>query len=398
MSERELAPTDALLKIKDIIHSLGLNAVTQYANKENLVATAELYDGNNHLLESGAGKGPDSLIGALAESLEHFIALQPVPLDLASCHCKLVATQTAAKYDGFLSSLSHAGEPLECLTLTTLNKREKLFVPHVLLCPAFVKNNRTKGSANLRFLARYSSNSGMAFGCTENEALLHGIHEVIERHILSRFFMAICKIGPPINLYSPSDSLLAKALQNKPYAIESARRLQIIIIKDFLDVYFAVAFPKSGAGDLHIASIGSGCSLDVCIALQRAVTEQFQADELYGAAEEEADRKTLEMLSSSEKLQPLIEFSSIKSRRYPFIEDQHQNFSACVSQQLKKLQSSLSNTGKQAFFRTLAKFSNGCIVVQIYIPGLERFNIIRSGNLVAPHHILLNNPALAFNI
>ena len=392
MSERELSPSNALSKIKETIHSLGLTAITQYANKENLVATTELYDANSQLVASGAGKGPESLIGALAESLEHLIAGQPIVLGITTCHCKAVAAQAPARIDGLLFNCSQIKEPLECLTLTTLDKKEKLLVPHALLCPAIAKNKHPKGNSHLNFLARYSSNSGMAFGCTEDEALLHGILEVIERHILSLFYMAICKIGPPINLYSPSTSLLAMALHNNPYAIKSAQRLQIVVIKDFLGVYFAAAFPRAGAGDLHIASVGSGCSLDVNVALQRAVTEQFQANELYDSAGEELDKKTLELLSSSEKLKPLIEFSSIKNLRLPLIKHQHKQFSASVPHQLQILQNSLSNDGKKIFFRTLAKFANDCNVIQIYIPSLERFNIIRSGNLVAPQHTLLSCP------
>jgi len=393
MSERELSPTDALKKIKDVIHGLGLTAVTQYTNKENLVATAELYDNNNRLVESGAGKGPDSLVGALAESLEHYTALQNHTIDVTNHPCEGVAKQLATKYDGLISSLSHITERVECVTLSALNKDGTLLIPRALICPTYARNNETKNNTSIKFLTRYSSNSGMAFGCTEAEALLHGINEVIERHILSRFYMAVCQIGPPINFYSPSTSLLAMALQNNPYAIKSAQLLQIIIIKDFLGVYFAVAFPKSGAGDLHIASIGSGCSLDVCTALQRAVTEQFQADELYGIAEEETDRKTLELLSSSETLLPLIEFSSIKNLKYTIIEHKLKNHSPSVSQQLKTLQNNISLAGKQTFFRTIANFTNGCTVVQVYIPSLERFNIIRSGSLVVPQHILLSHPA-----
>lgn len=68
--------------------------------------------------------------------------------------------------------------------------------------------------------------------------LLHGINEVIERHILSCFFMAVCSIGPSIKLYTPSKPLLAKALQNNDYALALADKLQIIVIKDVMSVFF----------------------------------------------------------------------------------------------------------------------------------------------------------------
>lgn len=388
MPERELAPTEALFNIMSTLHTLGLSAVTRYTTPSKLVATAELFDGNDNLVESGAGKGPDSLIGALAESIEHFSTFQPLADSPPRYRSDKIATQKAVTEDGIFTSLPHTEKLIECYRLTSLNNNEELFAPCALLCPETTRSVHEDSNSALHFLSRYSSNSGIAFGCTENEALLHGTHEIIERHILSLFYMTICGLGPAMELYTPSTALLETALRDHPSALASASKLQVIIIKDVLSVYFAVAFPKAGPGSHHLSPIGSGCSLEIHTAIQRAITEQFQSEDLYDATEESIDREAFDLLSQSKHLKLLIDFAPITRAALPIIDNPAHIDSTTVSAQLEVLQKNLSNAGLKIFRRTVASFSSNSLVTQVYIPGLERFNIIRNGRLVAPQHVL----------
>lgn len=289
---------------------------------------------------------------------------------------------------GFLPVCLTQKKTIDCFRLTSLNNNEELFAPCALLCPETTQTVHEDSNSALHFLSRYSSNSGIAFGCTENEALLHGTHEIIERHILSLFYMTVCGLGPTMKLYTPSTALLETALRGHPSALASASRLQVIIIKDVLSVYFAVAFPKAGPGAHHLSPIGSGCSLEIQTAIQRAVTEQFQSEDLYDATEESIDRESFALLSKSKHLKHLIDFAPVTRATLPTIDiPTHTDF-ATVSAQLEILQKNLSNTGMKIFRRTVARFSSNSIVAQVYIPGLERFNIIRNGRLVAPQYVL----------
>jgi len=388
MSERETDPAIALKKIQRIIDSLHLKAVTQHIDCNALVATAKLFDKNQNLIESGAGKGPDSLIGALAESIEHLSMFQFNTDDSSVQSCGFIASQKAAENDGLFTSLPNSLELIKSFKLTTPDQNKELFVPKILLCPRMEGASLSGENTGMYFLSRYSSNSGTAFGCTKPEALLHGINEVIERHILSCFFMAVCSIGPSIKLYTPSKPLLAKALQNNDYALALADKLQIIVIKDVMSVFFSVALPKSGPGHHHLSPIGSGCSLDICTAIRRAVTEQFQVSELYDDAQESIDRTTLSFLASLEKLKPLIDFEAVSTLRLPILDSPLVDFEKSVPAQLESLENSLLRTGKAPYYRTVARYSDDGIVCQSYIPGLERFNLIRNGCHVAPQRFL----------
>ena len=386
MSEREFSASEALFKIEGIIRSMNLDAVVRYANNQTLVATAELFDDTKNLIESSAGKGPDAVVGALAESIEHLSTLHVSTKDLSSHRCDFIASQVCAKADGILSSLPDKSESIDTVMLTSLDLTQTLFVPHLLLNPTPVVDRLR--SANLKFLSRYSSNSGIAFGCSKAEALLHGTHEVIERHILSAFFMAVCGITPAMKLYAPSKSLLAKALRDDPAALALAEKLQIIIIKNQMEVYFSVAFPKSGPGDFHLSAVGSGSSLDISLAVQRAVTEQFQVHTLYDDAQDTIDRKTHDFLARSNKLKPLIDFEPLKNIALPQLGLPITDFTLSVPAQLETLEKNLSANGRSLYCRTVAEYDGG-IVSQAYAPGLDRFNIIRTGCMVAPQAVLL---------
>lgn len=393
MSEREFPPAIALAKIKKIIQSLNLRSKTHYTDEHKLVATAELVDENNKHIQSGAGKGPDSLTGALAESIEHFSTFQRNKGQALNQNCELIATQKGAEHDGLLTGLPYRAGPIEAFKLTTLDNAETLYIPSIILCPTIEKDSWDGEDPNMQFLSRYSSNSGIAFGCTKAEAILHGANEVIERHILSCFFMAVCTIGPSLKLYSPSKALLTKALESTPHALSLAEQLQIIIIKDVMNIYFSVAIPKYGPGDFHISPIGSGCSLDICTAVQRAVTEQHQVHTLYDDTQEIVDRRSLDFLSRSKILRHLIDFEPATHLRLPTLDLPSINFNTSVPLQLRTLENNLIASGKTIYHRIISRYSDDGIVCQAYVPRLERFNLIRNGSWVAPQAILRQAPA-----
>lgn len=393
MSEREFCPFVAQSKIEKIIRSLDLEAITRYTDNHKLVAVAELFDKSNAAVEAGAGKGPNSLVGALAESVEHYCALQLSPAESSIQQCAFISNQHAASHDGFLTNLRFKNEAIDCFKLTTLDRTEDLFIPSVLLRPKLHDQPRSEAGEAHLFLSRYSSNSGSAFGCTQAEALLHGANELIERHVLSKLFLAICSLGPSITLYRPSSALLARSLQNAPHALGLAEKLQIIVVCSSMNSYFSIALPKSGPGDFHLSPIGSGNSLDIQIAIQRAVTEQIQASALYDAPQEKIDRKTFAFLANSKSLRHLIDFEPIRALKLPPIDEPPAHLTPSVPLQLKTLNNNITDSGRKLYYRVITDFPGNGIVCQSYIPGLERFNIIRNGCLVAPQTILRQLPA-----
>lgn len=54
----------------------------------------------------------------------------------------------------------------------------------------------------------------------------------------------------------------------------------------------------------------------------------------------------------------------------------------------------MKKAGFNVYRQQLADFCGLGCVVQIYIPGLDRFHLIRSGQFVVPNAVLLENAAL----
>lgn len=393
MSERELSTFDAKNRIMSIIKNLDLRASTRYTHSGKLVATADLFDNRNTLVASGAGKGPDCLVGALAESIEHYATLHPSSTSMILQSCQAIASQKQTESDGLFTSLPLITDPIECFKLKTLCDTKQIFVPSVILCPQKKLVQDTHNNQSIRHLTRYSSNSGIAFGCTQAEALLHGINEAIERHILSTLFMSLCELHTNIDLYRPSEHLLKAALKNNSYALETANNLQILIIKNFFGVYFSAAFPKIASQDFFLSPLGSGCSMNVCIAIERAVTEQLQTSTLYGEMEKDQDRKTYEFLSTSERLTQLIHLDPIRNINLPLLSNRENKIHLSVSEQINHIHGNLLDNGKDIYRRTVKSYADHGVVEQVYIPGLERFNIIRNGSPVVPQHVLRGDSA-----
>jgi ribosomal protein S12 methylthiotransferase accessory factor len=393
MSERELSTLDAKNRILSIISKLGLRVSTRYTHSGKLVATADLFDNRNVLVASGAGKGPDCLVGALAESIEHYATLHSPSHSMIFQSCQAIASQKETESDGLFTSLPLTTEPIKCFELKTLCKAKHIFIPSIILCPQKKLVQNTYNNPSIRHLARYSSNSGVAFGCTQAEALLHGINEAIERHILSTLFMAVCGLRANIDLYSPSEYLLKAALRSNAHALEIAKELQILITKDFFGVYFSIAFPKVAPQDFFLSPLGSGCSMDVCIAIERAVTEQLQTSTLYGETEKDQDSKTYEFLSTSKILNSLIHLDPIRSINFPTLDSSKDIINLSVSEQISDIHRNLRNNGKDIYQRTIVNYADHGSVEQVYIPGLERFNIIRNGSPVVPQYVLRSDEA-----
>ena len=121
---------------------------------------------------------------------------------------------------------------------------------------------------------------------------------------------------------------------------------------------------------------------------KKAVTEQLQVDALYDDTQEAKDRKTLNFLANSKILRCLIDLNPVKNLRLPLLDLPLRAYVASVPSQLDALRQNLLATNRTIYHRVVTQYADDGIVCQAYIPGLERFNVIRNGSLVAPQRIL----------
>ncbi|NBA97709.1 YcaO-like family protein [Pseudomonas sp. R5(2019)] len=387
MTEREFQRHDSLKKIIYCIESLGLRYAIHQQDPLGLVASATLVDINDNIVSSGAGKGEDCEVGALAESLEHYIMLNSTDeqIDLATCNDILMQGHIVA--DEIIGNLPATELRIPCIKLEGLHSNTSVYVPAAIVSTNEDSLQKTLDCPFTGFLARYSTNSGTAFGCSFNEAILHGLNEVIERHMLSVLYMQLCNQHVPVLIHKPSPSLMKAVLREIPTAAPHVKSMRVLLSKTTAGVFFSVATPIKSNSKFILHPIGSGCSVSAVIAVKRSITELLQAMALYDESEAESDGLAYDLLDANPTFRSLISLNAIRTDSLPCLR-LSPDIALCVEEQIKLITTRLKHTGYRQFYRVLKQFSNGCFVTQVYIPGMERFNIIRAGSPVAPQHIL----------
>ncbi|MEW5621436.1 YcaO-like family protein [Pseudomonas putida] len=378
ITERELNIEEAYNRLTRLHHHLGLQSKTKLSKKSSLVATCHLYDSAYKEVSCGAGKGEHCELGALAESLEHYFVDKSTPPLIESDQI----LQSIAPFDDWLLKSIPPDCRIPYFSLQALNSYDEIAIPAILIAPSSRNIDEIEKTA-AGFLSKYSTNSGTALGCTENEALLHAINEAIERHALSMYYLSLCGLTSPPKLYQPSNSFLEETFAHDTELLRRARKLEIYLTHDFYEVSFCIAVSRSKK-EGSLSSIGSGSSINPSIAMYRAVTEQIQCEQLSGATEKQEDLSAEKMLTHSTRLSALIH--PCPTYAVPAFHPPHTDLS--VRGQVKRTLINLEKHNKIAFYRTLYEHPNLATVVQVFIPGLERFHLIRSGIPVAPQSAL----------
>ena len=390
MIEREFPVSTSEQKIREAIFSLSLVPSVEYIDSSKSVATCTLIDDSGAAVAEGAGKGQHCQLGALAESIEHYALEHCSSKGLVTRRINEVRHQAFIKLDGVLANLPDSEAPIDCVKFKDILNSRLITVPAIMQLPdkALVEHNTSL--TEIAYLSRYSTNSGIAFGCSENEAILHGLNEVLERHMLSKILMSLCGQYDPILLRSVDAAPMREVFPDGSIFRTLAARMKILITETIQGVYFAMAIPKRPDGRYVICALGSGCSVEPRIAIERAATELHQTMALYDEVEKATDHSAIALASFSSTLRPLINLEVLRNTELSCRRlDPPKRLS--VQEQVEFILERFAATGLRAFKRTLLDFENGCVVAQVYVPGLDRFNLIRAGIPVVSQHLLHAN-------
>jgi len=374
ITERELNTEEAYIRLTRLHQHLGFYSKTNLSKNNSLVATCHLYNSSYKEVSCGAGKGEDCELGALAESLEHYFVDKVTPPIIASDKI----WQSVAPFDDWLLKSIPPDCQIPCFRVQALNSYDEINIPAILIAPSSRNIDEIEKTA-AGFLAKYATNSGTALGCTENEALLHAINEAIERHALSMYYLSLCGLTSPPDIYKPSNTFLEETFAHDTKLIRHAEKLEIYLTHDFYEVPFCIAIARNGKKG-SLSCVGSGCSINPSIAMYRAVTEQIQCEQLYGSTEKQEDLATEKMLAYSARLTSLLH----PCPTYAVPAFHPPSIKLSVRGQIKRTLSNLGKQNKSVFYRTLYEHPYLASVIQVFIPGLERFHLIRSGIPVAP--------------
>jgi ribosomal protein S12 methylthiotransferase accessory factor len=396
--ERRLSLPDAFARAASAVAELGMT----FELTPGLDASPGMWRcvlrKQNYVPASGVGMGKGNRAaaqtGAVFEALEHYLS-GPDAVDDAAVTLRPVADVTGSILArdiavSLLTESGDGGDSIGCWSFRAIATGAELDVPVFLSLPDYLRDagddlrDRLGDRHDYAHVERYSCNNGWAAGSDRVEAAVHALNEVIERDALSLLLIEqFIDRGRPLRLIDPTTlpaelgDLLARAGEvtgNQVYIVDMTTDLGIPSILAFRS-------PPSG----QPARIrGCGTSLSMAYAIERALTELVQAQVWAGQADEGSASvsydqtigyPTLHACRGAD-LTPRLASAQVLAYAETDVPD------APVGH-LDRLVEILSAHAFTPYLREHHVTGN-IAVVNVIVPGLERFMLITDGCLVVP--------------
>lgn len=389
--ERSVFREDAGTALRRIIQMLESEKGVVFKHYSTVSThIAQVCDGAGNELAYGLGKGVDSLLGAYGECIEHLVYLDIGKI--RSVRLSLNEFQQTSTYRSdpavrYAFSLSEAPDPVECLLFTSV----ELGVSHYVPC-AFVNYNLLKDDLLCpfdRFTSRYCTTSGTAFGFREEDAYLHALNEIIERHVTSEYFLLLS--GIPESLSSSFRFLRVETLPSylrklvdDILAQFEITDVELVIARTPFGSWwsFCVARPAPSTRFI-LPPWGAGASLHYDLAIYRSLSECLQMLENYEAGNISADERLLDFVKRYARFKSVATLPPPSELREVSYQSDLNISPIAVTQQIDTLEAAMAAQG-HAPGRFVAHSDHGFNVVCAFAPGLERFYNITKGAAVLP--------------
>lgn len=341
---------------------------------------------SGRMLAGGRGKGVgnQSLASALFELIEHSAALDS---DVSSAASVLISRdklnalhlekdsllRTFATEIGTNIFPSQTFEPLNG------DNDSKHYYPSAMV--DFGHDASALTSVPLRRISNYRSTSGYGAGMSKIEASLHCLYEVIERDAFSAFLVSILSKNPLLDEYAQPPELYSQLAP----ALGSQLRSNIRVFR-LPSLIGTVAMAHCGTRDQGgRLDIGLGCSLNANYAIERAVLElqqEYLAGQTIGALSDDFDFLRFRRLARFPNL--------YRAARTPEPEAKTtirptRNHASSPTEALNYVTESLRGLRLEPLVRTVWCSDEGPTVCQVYVPGCEKFHLIRHGLATEPH-------------
>jgi ribosomal protein S12 methylthiotransferase accessory factor len=234
-----------------------------------------------------------------------------------------------------------------------------------------------------------NTNNGTAIGCSQEEALIHAISEIIERDAISFFLLRTFVRKNPIPFHLIDWKSIPDYLVKIAHFIEDYTGYKLIIFEMPNECELLCFGATLNHKELMSPIKGYGASIESTYALERALLEVLEQFHIYKLPEGpfEDDKIALELLKDWPLLYKCAEFdlgSQINAGN--FIETAFKDIkypTDNIEEYLEILLNKMSNVGFQLYMATL--YQCGPVkTIQIIIPEAEDFFMVLKGIVRAP--------------
>jgi ribosomal protein S12 methylthiotransferase accessory factor len=391
IAERELNLEQAEQRIRAELDGLGLSVDTRTLGRQIVATHVSVSATDRHRTARGSGKGypHHARVGALYETLEHYLSDSLNTSDIHYVPPRYFADTPLFDDDTVLAHIFKQPNALTgCRTYTNALNDTSFSYPVALTTPGYSRQTLEPDTTNYGALQRYASNSGTAIGASYNEAVLHATNECIERDALSLFLLKHFYY----EVHSPLRRVARMSTQDPLGRLWLDAETEIgaeIVLVDISSEFLARTFLAfSTAPCAHPRVFGSGCSISARHGAWRALTELVQ---LHHSASEPELRDYLSNaqrhLTKFPRLlrclrfdpYPLLNLCEQQTVILPVAPEERP-----LAEQIGLLAEDLHRHGRTLGIAQLHQTTLGTTLVNVVIPGLERFFVVSSGNVVIP--------------
>ncbi|HEY1553571.1 MAG TPA: YcaO-like family protein [Kofleriaceae bacterium] len=281
---RALSAKDTLAKLKPMLPVFGITRVAAHENLGNSkIPVSVCFRPNSRLLSTSQGKGVTrelADVSAIMESIENFHAERLPPADVTASAAELAHSGTLFVDPAFLGQLPRQSlydphEPIGWLSAKRLRDGKPILVPR-----AFLNLHAAERRTEIATLALLVTSNGLASGNTREEALIHGLYELIERHSIFEYRNVLPReqlVGRAVDLESFRGAPHIAELMDR---IEEAElNIWVRAIHGPLGVpaFGAIVGEKLGLRSKSKEFVGYGAHYVPEVALSRAMTEAVQS-------------------------------------------------------------------------------------------------------------------------
>jgi YcaO-like protein with predicted kinase domain len=281
---RTLSAKDTLARLKPLLPIFGITRVAAHENLGNLkIPVSVCFRPNSRLLSTSQGKGVTrelADVSAIMESIETFHAERLPPVDVISSAADLRRAGTRFVDPAALGQLPRQSlysehEPIGWLTLKRLADGGPILVPR-----AFLNMHSAEKKTEIATLALLVTSNGLASGNTLEEALVHGLYELIERHSIFEYRRHLAdseRAGRAVDLDS---------LRSVPHLAELLARIDEAELNVWvraihgplrIPAFGAIVGEKIPLRQRTKEYVGWGAHYTPEVALSRAITEAVQS-------------------------------------------------------------------------------------------------------------------------
>ncbi|PMW97074.1 hypothetical protein C1X59_23490 [Pseudomonas sp. FW215-R2] len=390
MAERELTADQAERRIHAELSLLGLTPVTRTLGRKVVAVQASLHGSDNrHARGCGKGYADQAHLGALYEALEHYWTDEHFATDVHHETERYFKDMPIFADDSLLHRLTcQQNVRITCRTYVCPPWHDRFSYPVALTSPNGSLQPSSPGTADCRAVRRYASNSGTAIGATCSEAMLHATNECIERDAVSLFLLNhfYYENHPPLQRVARlgDGDELGRLWANAEQEVGS--EIVLVDISSEFKARTFLAFTTKPTP--HPQVYGSGCSLDPRHAAWRALTELAQLQ--LSAAEPEYHQTLVNALRNLQPFPRLLRCAQFDPQTLLHRSPQHEvtlpgvGEDMSVDDQLHLLTQDLQSHGRTLGASILKQTKLGTTLINVVIPGLERFFVVSSGNVVIP--------------